>query len=226
MDTMKILLGATIALLIGALALSVQGMKDGVRNTPPDELARLKEQIRELQFDKERLQLEREIQQLRSGAGQTVAATAPAPNPAAEMEAMRAELAAKEEALRAIEEEKSKAERDAQVYKDEAGEIGRRELEKNDSELRRARLIKDALLMGRVVQYQADPEIGDFVTLEILMPDAVQPGTVLAIRRNTGILGQLKVSDVSPEGAIANIMPGFGQVKPEPGDELIFPPQY
>lgn len=222
MDTMKILLGATIALLIGALALSLQGMKEGVRNTSPDEIARLKQQVDELRIDKERLQLEREIQLLRNSPPQQQTVSAPANT--AEMDAMRAELAATELALREIELEKAKAERDADVYRDEAGEIGRRELEKADNNLRRARLIKDALLMGRVMEYEEN-EYGDFVTVEVLMPENVRPGTILAIRRNTGILGQLRVADVSSEGAIANIMPGFGPVKPQPGDELILPPQ-
>lgn len=218
---MKILLGATIALLIGALALSLQGMKEGVRNTSPDEIARLKQQVDELRVDKERLQLEREIQLLRNAAP-------PAPAAAAantvEMDAMRAELAAAELALREIELEKAKAERDAEVFRDEAGEIGRRELEKADNNLRRSRLIKDALLMGRVMEYSEDAEFGDFVTVDVLMPENIRPGTILAIRRNTGILGQLRVADVSPEGAIANIMPGFGPIKPQAGDELILPP--
>ena len=38
MDTMKLLLGATVALLLGALAVSWQGMKQGVADTSPDEL--------------------------------------------------------------------------------------------------------------------------------------------------------------------------------------------
>ncbi len=218
---MKILLGATIALLIGALALSLQGMKEGVRNTSPDEIARLKQQVDELRIDKERLQLEREIQLLRNAAPQPAAAV-PANTP--EMDAMRAELAAAELALREIELEKAKAERDAEVFRDEAGEIGRRELEKADNNLRRSRLIKDALLMGRVMEYSEDAEFGDFVTVDVLMPENIRPGTILAIRRNTGILGQLRVADVSPEGAIANIMPGFGPIKPQAGDELILPP--
>jgi hypothetical protein len=222
MDTMKILLGATIALLIGALALSLQGMREGVRDTPPDEIARLKQQVDELRADRERLQLEREIQQLRSAAPQQ----APVAAASAEMDAMRAELAAKEAALVQIEAEKARAERDASVYQEEAGQIGREMIEKGDNDLRRSRLIKDALLMGRVLQYAEDPEMGDFVVLEILMPENIQPGTILAIRRNTGVLGQLRVADISPEGAIANIMPGFGSIKPQPGDELILPPHY
>ena len=73
MDTMKLLLGATIALLLGALAVSWQGMKTGVRNTPPDEIARLEKQVKELRAEQDKLALEKQMQQLRSSP-----ATAPA----------------------------------------------------------------------------------------------------------------------------------------------------
>ena len=59
------------------------------------------------------------------------------------------------------------------------------------------------------------------------MPEQVQVGTVLAIRRNhTGMLGQFKVSEVTAEGAIANPLPGFGPSAPKVGDELILPPPF
>ena len=222
---MKLLLGATIALLFGAVVLSWQGMKQGVRDTPPDELARLQKQINELRQEQDRLVREKEYRQLRDSAP----AAAPTPAPAvadAEREALKAELAAKDAEIALIAEEKAKAERDAGTYRDEAGLIGQRDLEKNDGELRRARLIADSLLMGRVKEYAEDPQFGSFVTFEILMPDSVQPGVILAVRRKTGIIAQLKVSEVTAEGGIANMLPGFGNFKPEAGDELILQPQY
>ena len=87
-------------------------------------------------------------------------------------------------------------------------------------------MISQALLIGRVKEYVEDAQYGGFVTLDVLMPDQVQAGVTLAIRRKTGLLGQLKVSEVTTEGAIASPMPGFGPVKPQVGDELILPPQY
>ena len=115
---------------------------------------------------------------------------------------------------------------DKQLATDEDGLIAQRGLESKDGELRRARLIGDALLMGRIREYVEDPKMGGFITFEILMPEQVQKGTILAIRRKTGILGQLKVSDITSEGAIANPLPGFGPAKPQAGDELILPPDY
>ena len=46
------------------------------------------------------------------------------------------------------------------------------------------------------------PELGGD-TFDVLMPEQVQVGVTLAIRRKTGILGLLKVSDVTAEGGIA-----------------------
>lgn len=217
---MKLLLGATVALLLGALAVSWQGMNTGVKNTPPDEIARLKKQVSELRQEHDKLQLEKQIQQLKASAP---AMPTPATN-AAEIEAMKAQVEANKAALAKIAEEK--AARDAKIEQDEEGLLGQRDLEKGDAELRRARLIAEALLMGRVKEYVEDAQYGGFITFDIAMPEQVQVGTILAIRRKTGILGQLKVSEVSAEGGIANPLPGFGPVQPQVGDELILPPQY
>jgi hypothetical protein len=221
MDTMKILLGATVALLLGALVMSWQGMNNGVKNAPPDEIARLKKQVAELRAEQDKLQLERQLLQLKSAP----AAPSPAPS-TAEVEAIKAQLASNQAALAQLEAEKANAARDAKVAQDEEGLLSQRDLEKGDSELRRARMIAEALLIGRVQEYVEDAEYGGFATFQILMPEQVQTGTILAIRRKTGILGQLKVSDVTPEGGIANPLPGFGPVNPQVGDELILPPQY
>ncbi len=219
MDTMKLLLGATVALLLGALVVSWQGMTHGVKNTSPDEIARLKKQVAELRQEQDNLQREKQLQQLRS-------MPAPVATSAAEMEAMKAQLEAQQAVLAELAAEKERAARDAKLALDEEGLLSQRDLEKGDSELRRARMISEALLIGRVKEYVEDAQYGGFITFEILMPEQVQVGTVLAIRRKTGILGQLKVSDVTVEGGIANPLPGFGPVHPQVGDELILPPQY
>ena len=219
MDTMKLLLGATIALLLGALAVSWQGMKTGVLNTPPDEFARLQKQIKELRAEQDNLKMQRDLQLLRSTPTEAPATTS------AELEAMKLQVAQNKRALEEIELQKIEA-RDKKVAQDEEGLIAQRGLEGNDGELRRARMISEALLIGRIKEYVEDAQMGGFVTFDVLMPEQVQAGVVVAIRRKTGILGQLRVSEISAEGAIANPLPGFGQVKPQVGDELILPPQY
>ncbi len=219
MDTMKLLLGATIALLLGALAVSWQGMKTGVSNAPPDEIARLQKQIKELGAEQEKSKLEKQLQQLRGEADQAPAAANP------ELEAMKLQLEQNKLALEEID-QKDKDKRDKKVANAEDAFIEGRAVEGKDNELRRARLISQSLLIGKIKEYVEDPQLGGFAIIEVLMPEQVQTGVTIAIRRKTGILGQLKISDVTPEGAIANPLPGFGTVKPEIGDEIILPPQY
>jgi hypothetical protein len=217
MDMIKLLLAATLALILGALAVSWQDMKNGVKNTSSDEVARLENQIKEIRAEQDKLAVERQLQQLKNDpvASQTASS--------AEIEAMKLQVAASKEALERLATEN--AARDQKVAQDEEGLLGTRALESSDSELRRARRITNALLMGRVKEYAESADVGGFVIIEVLMPEQVIVGSVLAIRRKTGILGQFKITDVTPEGAIGNPMPGFGPVKPIPGDELIFPPQ-
>ena len=122
--------------------------------------------------------------------------------------------------------QKDKDKRDKKVANAEDAFIEGRAVESKDNELRRARLISQSLLIGKVKEYAEDPQLGGFAIIEVLMPEQVQTGVTIAIRRKTGIHGLLKISDVTPEGAIANPLPGFGPVKPEIGDEIILPPQY
>lgn len=220
MDTMKLLLGATIALLLGALAVSWQGMNTGVKNTPPDEVARLEKQIKELRAEQDNLKMQRDLQMLRSEPVQPPASSA------LELEAMRLELEKNKLAIAEMEALKEAEKRDKKVEQDEEGLLAQRGLESKDGELRRARMISEALLIGRIKEYVEDEQFGGFVTFDVLMPEQVQSGVTVAIRRKTGILGQLMVSEVSAEGAIASPLPGFGPVKPQIGDELILPPQY
>ncbi|WP_411826384.1 hypothetical protein [Luteolibacter sp. AS25] len=217
---MTILLGATFALLLTAVVLSFSQMKEGERNAPADEIARLRNQLDQLKIEQDRLETEKKIQQMRANPTPSVKDETDS-----EIAAMKAQLDAIEAEKEALKEEKDLAEKKADTYRDEAGFIGQRDLEKSDSELRRARLIRDALLIGRISEYVSDPEFGGFVTLEIVLPEHVQQGTILAIRRNTGILGRVQVTEISMDGAIASPMPGFGPIEPQAGDELIIPPQ-
>ncbi len=220
---MKLLLGATVALLLGALAMSLKDMNSGVKNTSPDELSRLKKQVAELEQEQRKLHLETQIQQLKAAPP---VAPAPAAS-AAEIAALKDQLLeANKRDLAQMALEKEKAKRDAKLAQDEEGLLNQRDLDKGDSELKHARMIGQALLIGRVTEFVEAADVGGFITFEILMPEQVQVGTVLGIRRKTGILGQFKVSGVSAEGGIANPLPGFGPFQPKIGDELILPPQY
>ena len=215
MDAMKFLLGATAALLLGAIIVSWQGMQRGVKNASPEEIQQLQNQIAELKA---------EIENSKQGETQT---QTPPPveltieEQLAESQRRLAELEAAQQLAN------NQAELDAELQMQEQGLLAQRALEQKDDELRRARLISQALLIGRVSDYVDDPQFGGFITMEVLKPDLVQVGSIVGIRRNkTGILHRFKVSDISPEGAIANPTTKIGMIKPEKGDELIFPPQF
>jgi len=220
MDTMKILLGATVALLIGALAMSWNGVQKSVANLPQDDQVRMKQQIEELNLEVQRMKAERE-----AFSRPVVPTPPPAAPSAAELEEAKAQLAAKDAELKQLEDEKNKSDRKARLATDEAGEAYTRNLESHDTELRRGRQIAQALVMAVVKDYQEDPSVGGVVVMDLKMPQYVQIGAILGIRKNTGILGQIKVTDITPEGAIGTPMSSFGEIKPKAGDELIVPPQ-
>lgn len=218
MDTLKILLGATVALLLGALAVSWNNLKQGENNAGKEELAKLQRQIEELRREQDNLALEKQRLALQEAAAR------PTPQETAAQEA--SEIATMKEQLAQIEEERRRAERDAELANQEGAFREGMDFQKKNSEVRRARLIREALLIARVKEWVEDPNLGGFGTIELVRPENVQPGSELLIRRNTGVLGKVRVGEITIEGGIINPVTHFGEIKPEPGDELILEPPF
>jgi hypothetical protein len=91
----------------------------------------------------------------------------------------------------------------------------------------RANQIGNAAILARVTEWD---RVNGFAVIAILKPEVVQEGTKLAIRRQTGIRGQLTVAKLYPDAqAVANpeaaTFLGEG-VDVQPGDELIAPPTH
>jgi len=217
MDTLKILLGATVALLLGALAVSYRSPKVPPPAAAKSEQADILRQIEELRLEQDRVQIEKQRMALQEAA----AARTPAP-----VAAPPAELAALQQQIADLQKEKEKAERDAETADREAAFVGGKMLEGRDQEARRARMIRDSLVIARIKEWVEDPQFGGFATIDIIMPDNVQPGATLCVRRNTGILGRLKVGEMSIEGAIATPLGAFPEARPQAGDELILEPPF
>jgi hypothetical protein len=211
MDTLKIMLGATIALLLVAVGVSYKSMNQQVRNAPEEEIRDLRRQLLEMEQESERLKLERERRVLREAASEPTPTDVVTREDAAVFAARLEQLEIENEEIK---DEVKRAEKEAEF-------LTGRHAEGRDREARRVRVINDALLIARVKEWVEDPQFGGFATLSIERPDNVQAGTVLAIRRNGGILGKLQVSEVMIDGAVANPVTAFGEVKPMPGDELI-----
>jgi len=167
MDTLKILLAATVALLIGALAVAY---KDGgpEKDTSKSEIAELKLEFEKLRMERDTLEQQRKLQALQDAAAKSAAAApAPAPAPSA------AENAALQEQIAKLEADKAKAERNAETANNEAAFVGGQVLEHRDGEMRRARMIKDALPMARIKEWVDDPQAGSFGVIEVLQEASV-----------------------------------------------------
>lgn len=209
MDTIKILLGITVALLVGALAMSWKDFRRDTREAPKEELAEVQRQIAEIQRQQELLKIERE--RILIGEVKVPETTIPDETPALPeatpdiVEAPPTEVPMPEFT------DPSELDLAPPVPSDE-------DMEK------RAEAIKNAPVVARISEWISDPDIGSFATLEIIDAASVQAGTTLCLRRNSGILGRLGVSEVTPEGALANAISQFGEIKPEVGDELILEP--
>ena len=219
---MKLFLGTIIALLLAALVMSWNGMQQGVKNTSAEETQRLSKQIEALKAEQDRLALERQLLQQNTA----LAVAPPIAPPAPDTEALKAQVDANSQQLALLAAEKEKAERDAKLAAGENLLLAGRKMEEQNTLMREARLISQALLVGKITEYVEDAQYGGFVTLQVLMPEQVQQGSILAIRRKTGILGQIKVTSIEGGEAVASPLPGFGTIPPEAGDELILPPRF
>lgn len=226
MDTIKMLLAATTALLLGALAWTWQSQRNLAKDAPASELARIQKQLEEIKREEAILRTEKQLRDM--GVTST-----PAANPTVATQSSNQELEEKAAKLREIEERNAALQmelelknKEVNVAKQEAGLIAQNDLEKSDKELRRARQIKEALLMAKVMEFVNDPATGSFVTIQLVMPEHVTVDTVLSVRRKDGIAGNVKVREVVGGEAIADVLPGIGPFAPEPGDELIVAPAF
>jgi dihydroorotase len=225
MDTIKMLLAATTALLLGALAWTWQTQRNLTKDAPATELARIQKQLEEIKREEAILRSEKQLRDMGVTSAPSGNATF-SQNSNKDLEEKAAKLREIEERNAALQMELELKEKEANVAKQEAGLIAQNDLEKSDKELRRARQIKEALLMAKVMEFVNDPATGSFVTIQLVMPEHVTVDTVLSVRRKDGIAGNVKVREVVGGEAIADVLPGIGPFSPEPGDELIMAPAF
>jgi hypothetical protein len=210
MDTIKILLGMTVALLVGALAMSWKNFRQDVRATPKKEMAELQRQIAEI--DQQQKQLQEERERLMGGQPLTPKASPSQAVPATPVPEVSPQDVPETGAVfgddlqpqQAIPETPDKP---AMASPED-----------------RAKAIAVAPVVAKIKEWVEDPNLGTFVTIQVMDAAAVKAETVLCVRRGTGILGRLKVSEVDGGEALANPSAVFGDVKPKVGDELIVEP--
>lgn len=219
MNMMSVLLGATGLLLVAALILSFGSMNGGADQKQIDIL---RAEINEINAAEQELAL---IRQTAALTTPPIASSLVAVQDANRQSALAAENAILREELTEIKEDAAELYKKADIYKEEAGIIAQRDLEKTDRESRRARIIQEALLIATVTEYSATD---GFVVITIERPDSAQEGAKLAIRRNSGIIGQIVISSLYPNNqAVGDPIPGTflgDNLDILPGDELILPP--
>lgn len=215
------LLAATTALLLGALAWNWQKQNTLAKDAPTAELDRIKRQLAEIAREEQNLAAEKRLRDM----GMTASTDVAKPSPS-EVEEKEAQLRAIEDQNKLLQEELALKEKEKELAEKEGGLIAQRDLEKSDKELRRARQIAEALLMAKVTEYVEDPTTGSFVTIQLLMPENVNVDAVLAVRRKDGIAGNVKIREIIGNEAIADVLPGIGPFSPEAGDELILAPAF
>ena len=211
MNITQILLGATAALLLVALTLSFSSMKDGEK----EDGRRLT--AKELIDENARLQAE--LDRYRG------AAPAPTPQPAEVPDSMSEtklrELERQNQELLAA---KAAAEEKQQQAEAETLAMNERAAGRHDKAARRAKLIGQAMLMAQVKEVVIlDGQI-QFAVLDVKQSN-VRVGSRLAIRRNTGIVGEVVVSSMEVDSTVADPLPNaVGEIDIKKGDELIVPP--
>lgn len=214
MNITQILLGSTAALLLAALILSYGAMKGGEAEDGR------KHSATELMQENARLQAE--ITRLRSGQ--------PIPSGIPKVDAPEAMSADKlheiEEKNKLLQEQLAAEEKKRQQAEAETMAMTERQSGRLNKEERRAKLISQAMLMAQVKEV-ADQDGIYVIVLDVKIPQSVRMGTELAVRRGTGIIGRLSVSNIADGNVFADPLPGTfpsGKIDVKVGDELIIPP--
>ena len=211
---MKIIIGSTFALLIACLFISISAMKNGTISDPVElEIARL---------EKRKAQLESALVKgsaNNQGFTNTFNSASPIEKAAAqqadlsELERVRVELSELRDARNDIEEK-------AAVLVE--GALSNKPPVKKG----RANLVKSALVMARITEYD---NVGKIAGIKIERVGNVNTGDVLGIRRNSGIIGRVTIGMIDRSEGVADPLPSSfmsGTIDIQVGDELILPPAF
>lgn len=219
MNTTNVLLGTTSLLIVVAFALSFQGFSKN-RNSPDS-----KKEIELLEDEMAKIAAERralELAQLRANAiipEPTVETIAVAPTTEV-TELTDDERQELEDKIADLEKENEKREEELEEFYDERRKI-------KEEQMMAAKRVDMALDMGTVISANKEHAIVIFKPT----PEAPthQPGMILSVRRNSGILGEIQVDRLDSNGHyVATMRPqvfapdGYPDILP--GDTIILDP--
>jgi hypothetical protein len=205
-DTLKILFGLIAALLLGALVHTWKDFKTARANEPKEKLDEVNRETALIQEARAQMKADRDR------------ITGVAPRPVA-AEPVTVSTDASGVDLAAIDAASSLGEDPPE----QAGAPFSDPQPAAAAPTDRAARIAAAPVVAKIVEWVDDPAIGQFATLDALDPN-LTPGTLVAIRRNNGILGRLKIETITAEGTLANPVTAFQELKPRKGDLLIIEP--
>lgn len=201
-------------MLLAALGFSYISMRKGEAGDSRKQRA--------VELLQEKASYEAEIKRLKSGQPLT-SPVIPAAPPA---QVSTEKIQEMELANKLLREQVLRSEKKVQQAEEETLAMNERHSEKYDKAARRARLIGQAMLMAQVKEV-AEQEGIFVIVLDVKMPQSVRMNTELAIRRGTGIIGRVIVSNINEGAVFADPLPGTfpgGSIDVKVGDELIIPP--
>jgi septal ring factor EnvC (AmiA/AmiB activator) len=232
MNMTNVLLGTTSLLLVVGLALNFGGFhNDRQDDSSKEEIAKLKEEIQK--FDAE--ERAQELARLRASRPilPPIAASIPAPAPmplapanpetTAISEDLQRVIDAQNDKIKTLEDEKEELALAKDAIEAETEDINEEKNKRRSEQSMAAFRIKNALAMGTVTT--ATKENG----LVIFTPSPsanFQPGKILAVRRNSGIIGHIEIDRLDETGDyVATMRPhGYspdGYPDIQPGDTVI-----
>lgn len=229
MNMTNVLLGTTSILLVVGLALSFGDFTTGrSSDSSKEELAKLKAEIERLDAEERAMQLAR----LRATSAPLIpVAPVPAPIPVAPTttepapisEDMQRVIDAQNEKIADLESEREEltAAKDAQEA--EIEEINKEKTERRTDQTMAAFRVKNALAMGTVT---AADKTNAMVIFTPSGSASFQPGKVLAVRRNSGIIGEIEIDRLDETGEYVATMRPHGYSPDnypdiQPGDTII-----
>lgn len=228
MNTTNILLGTTSALLVVGFALSFDGFS---KNKDSDESAMARKVLKAEIAKADREAQELRLSQLRASADYTPPSvippmptiTPPAPAPDAPADAALLEkLESEKEKSERLAAEKSDLEEQLKVSEKETEEAYKDKKRIKEEQEERAKKVRMALTMGTVTNASKETAL---VIFEPTDTANFQPGKVLNVRRNDGIIGQIEVDRLQDNLYICTMRPhGYspdGYPDIQPGDEVI-----
>lgn len=228
MNTTNILLGTTSLLLVVGFVLSMGGFnKNRGNESSKEELAELKEEIAKIKAEERAIELSR----LRTPAptyNPTPTPVIPAVPEKTEVEPvsedMKRVIEAQQEQIADLKDKNEELENAKTAVEKENENIMADKTEARKEQSMAAFRIKNALTMGTVTT--ADKENALVIFTPSPSANNFQPGKILAVRRNTGIIGTIVIDRLAETGEyVATMRPhGYspdGYPDIQPGDTII-----